>query len=164
MTNIGFHRRRGPDCVVREQGAAAIGLLLVVVILGVLATVVLSGGPNSAPSGATSTVAGQTTTTALRNVAGGAALAAIAACRADYELVASAINNFRALNGAGPASGTSWATSTAGGGPFLQSWPTSPRHFSLTRNGSTLSVVPRHGVASHGSLGTVQPRTGCFAA
>jgi len=91
--------------VAREQGAALIGLLLVVVILGVLATVVLSSGPNLAPSGATSTIAGQTTTTAPRNVASGAALAAIAACRADYELVASAVTSFRAINAAWPASG-----------------------------------------------------------
>ncbi len=147
-----------------EEGVALLGTLLVVVILGVIAVIVLNSGPKT-PANTTggSTVPGPTTT-APHSVASGANVAVIAACRSDLQNLASARDDYQALNGSAPPAGTAWATSSANGGPLIQSWPNDPPYFSITWNGSVFSVVPRHGAASHGSPGTSSPQTGCYAA
>ena len=148
-------RRRGDD------GASMLGVLSVVVILGLLVVIPLS--LNLGSSTTTTSAPGATTTTAPRTIARGASEAAVAACRADFETIDQAIASYRALNGSYPPSGTSWATSSTAGGPYLQSWPIVATRWSFAWNGATLSVVPTHGVASHGSFVTTVAKDGCFA-
>ena len=154
---------RGIDRHDAERGASTLGILLVVVILGVLVAITLKFG-----FGATSpstTIAGShaTTTTAPSTPAQGATAAMLSACEANYATIQQAVATYQALNGAKPPSGSAWSTATANGGPILQAWPTSPGHYSITWNGSVISVVPVHGTASHGSYGVSSPPSGCFA-
>lgn len=148
-----------------EYGVAMIGMLIVIVILGVLAAIVLSqqSGPTPQDIGG-ATRPGTAATTIPRSVASGARLSAIAACKDDFETVATALETYRTVNNVDPGAGTAWATSPALGGPFLESWPSGAGHYSITWDGSMLSVVPANGVASHGSFGTSSPVTGCYAA
>ena len=146
-----------------EAGFALLGTLAVVIVLGVMVTVALATlQPKATPS--STTLPGATTTTIPQSAASGAQEAAIAACQADYQVINSAISEYSALQGDYPPSGTGWATSSANGGPLLQTWPSEANYFALTWNGSVLSVVPARGPASHGSAGTNFPPTGCFAA
>ena len=147
-----------------ERGFALVATLLVVVILGVLATIVLTLQSPSTTSGTGATTPPGTTSTPPKSVAGGADLAARVACESDYLSITTALSDYRTLNGAWPGPGTSWATSSTRGGPFLQVWPSEQRYFSITWNGNVLSVVPAQGVASHSNAGTSSPKTGCFAA
>jgi len=147
----------------KEDGFAMIGTLAVVVILGVLVSVVLSSNHPPAPSG-TGASSSVTTTTVPQSVGSGAQEAAVSACRLNFQALSSALMSYRALNGASPAAGTAWATSTTNGGPYLAVWPTDVHYFSISWNGTILSVLPARGAASHGSLGTSSPATGCFAA
>lgn len=151
-----------PHLRATEQGMAMVSMLVVVVILGVMVTVVLAGPHSPAPAG-TSASASPTTTTTPQSIASIASQAQLSACQADFSLLEAAIDQYQALNGGFPGSGTTWATSTANGGPFLQSWPSGAPNFSLSWNGSQLIVVPRKGPASRGTYGTSSPVTGCFA-
>ena len=149
-------RRRAND------GVSTIGLLSVILILGVLVAIPLSLNVGSSSSSTTSPP-GATTTTAPRTIAAGANEAAIAACRADFATILQAVDTYRALNGSNPLRGTSWATATTNGGPILQSWPDASSSWSFAWNGATLTVVPAHGRASHGSYGTPAAKSGCYA-
>jgi len=152
---------------VRESGVAMIGTLAVVIILGILVTIVLSSNHPSTPSttlGTTSSGAPVTTTTVPQSVGGAAQEAAISTCQLDFQAVTTALMDYRALNGAYPAEGIAWATSSAMGGPYMQSWPDGRPYFTISWNGTALGVVPFRGTASHGSIGTSTPVTGCFAA
>ncbi len=151
-------RRRG------EDGVALLGTLLVVVILGVIAVIVLNSGPATPPSSTGGTTLPGPTSTTPHSVASGADVAVIAACQSDLQNLASARDEYRAINGSAPPAGTTWATSSANGGPLIQAWPDDPPYFTITWNGATFSVLPRHGAASHGSPGTSAPPTGCYAA
>jgi hypothetical protein len=147
-----------------EWGFAMVATLLVVVILGVLATIVLTLQSPSTTSGTGATTPPGTTSTLPQTVGSGADLAARVACESDYLSITTALSAYRTLNGAWPSPGTSWATSSTRGGPFLQVWPSEQRYFSITWNGNFLSVVPAHGVVSRSNAGTSSPKTGCFAA
>jgi general secretion pathway protein G len=91
-----------------------IELLIVIVVLGILAAVVIF-----ALGGITSK-------------------SAVAACSADGATVESAI---AALETQYP--GTTWSstvlTSTANGGPYIQSWPNNSAHYTFSGSGSTTS-------------------------
>jgi type II secretory pathway pseudopilin PulG len=145
-----------------EPGIALLATLVTMLILGVVATIVLTTvpGPTSKDVGGSSS---GTTTTIPQTVASGAQLAALTACKADFQLIQSALDLFRSLNGTLPPPGPTWATSASQGGPFVQSWPSVSDRFSLNWNGTTLSVIPSKGVSSHGSYGTRVPPTGCYA-
>lgn len=147
-----------------EYGVAMIGMLIVIVILGILAAIVLSqqGSPTPQDIGG-ATYPGAGATSIPQSVASGARLGAIAACKADFDSVASALETYRAVNNVDPGTGTAWATSATLGGPYLESWPSGAGHYSITWDGWILSVVPAKGVASHGSCGTSSPVTGCYA-
>jgi type II secretory pathway pseudopilin PulG len=140
-----------------------ISTLAVVVILGVLVTIVLSTKHPATPSGAGSS-SSLSTTTVPQSVGSGAQEAAISACQLNFQALTTALTDYRALNGAYPAAGTAWATSSTNGGPYLAAWPADVHYYSITWNGSILSVLPAKGTASHGSMGTNTPVTGCFAA
>lgn len=146
----------------REQGFAMIATLMVVVILGILVTIVLTQAQSPKPS-PSSASASQTTTTAPQTIAQAVPPARLAACEADFASVQTAISTYQALNGAAPGSGTAWATSASNGGPFMASWPSGSPSFSISWDGTQLSVFPEKGVASHGSYGTSSPATGCFS-
>lgn len=156
-----------------ERGSSLIGILLVVMILGVMAAVTLGSlgyAPNSTMTGVPLTMPGggplaaTTSTTAVNSGAGNiVGEATVAACRSDYANVEAAVHRFESLNGSPPPAGTAWASTTANGGPLLQSWPRGDHQYSIVWDGSTLSVVPAKGVAAHGSIGSNSPRTGCFA-
>lgn len=139
-----------------------VATLMVVIILGILVTIVLAEQNGPAPR--STTADGVTTTTVPKNVASAATDAAISACVANYQAITSLITTYRTLNGVNPPSGTSWATSSSNGGPLVQSWPSAPQYYSIVWNGTTLGVVPTRGEASHGSVGTSSPPTGCYAA
>lgn len=143
---------------VSEQGVSMVATLMVVIILGVLAAIAFSNqnGPTSHGSAAT----GSTTP---QSVGSDARAAIVAVCQADFLSVATAVQSYRAVNGAFPPNGTTWATSSALGGPYLQSWPTDARVFSISWDGSVLSAIPAKGPASHGSPGTSSPNSGCYA-
>jgi type II secretory pathway pseudopilin PulG len=131
----------------RDDGYAMIAMLLVVVILGVMAAIVLGGGTQSPSSVAVATKR-----------------TAVAACLSDYITVETAVQSYFAANLADPPAGTTWATAAAHGGPYLVTWPRDPRFYSLTWNGSSITIQPKRGLVSIGSGGTRSPRTGCFAA
>jgi hypothetical protein len=137
--------------------------LMVVTLLGVLATIALTAHFGSSPPGSGTSLPPAQTTTVPQNVASAANAAAKSACEADYALLLSAVANYRALNGSSPPAGQTWATSTAHGGPFVQSWPSETHYFALSWNGSIVTVVPVKGRASHGSLGVARPASGCYA-
>jgi hypothetical protein len=148
----------------REQGIALLATLLTLIILSVMVVVMFNtlGGTPSAT--ATTTIPGVTATTAPATPANGAQEAAVSACQVDYLAIATALADYRTLNGSPPAAGTTWATATTNGGPYLQVWPKGAPYYSLTWNGAQLSVVPAKGTSSHGSDGTRSPKSGCFAA
>lgn len=143
-----------------ERGASMLGILLVVVILGVLVVITLSSNFGTTPT-TLPAVPGVTTTTAPTSPASGANEARVGGCEANYASIEQAISTYRALNGGNPPAGTSWALSSANGGPFFQSWPTDVS-YSITWSGSTLSVIPVHGRAARGSYGSSSPASGCF--
>ena len=136
--------------------------IMVVVILGLLVTIVLSGhGPSTTTT--VGTAASSTTTTAPKTIASGASEATLASCEANFAVVGAAVATYRALHGASPPAGEAWATSTAGGGPLLTSWPSVPKSYAIVWNGTTISVRPVKGAASTGDFGARTPPTGCFA-
>jgi type II secretory pathway pseudopilin PulG len=153
----------GSTAEAKERGFAMIGTLAVVLILGVLATIVLSSNHPATPSGSGASPL-VTTTTVPQSVGSGAQEAAISACKLNFQALTTALADYRALNGAYPAAGTTWATSSTNGGPYLAAWPTDAHYYSIAWNGLILSVIPVRGVASQGSIGTSSPVTGCFAA
>lgn len=136
--------------------------LIVIVIVVILGAVVLATSPGSPPSTQGSGASSSTTTTEPKTIASGTSEATLAACEANYATVELAVATYRALNGSDPPAGTAWATSTVNGGPLIAVWPTGAE-YALSWNGSTVSVTPLHGTASHGSFGTSAPKTGCFA-
>ncbi len=147
-----------------ERGSSLLGILSVVGILGILAVIVLTLNFGSTPSTTGSTVPGATTTTTgPRSIGDEQSAAERAACQANFAVLDTAVADYRALNGSNPPAGTRWATSTSAGGPFMQTWPSGAPAYSITWNGTTLSVVPAKGRASQGSVGTASPATGCFA-
>jgi hypothetical protein len=138
--------------------------LLTLIILGVMVVIMfntLGGSPSGTGTG--STIPG-VTTTAPSTPESGAQEAAVAACQANYQAIETALADYRSLNGSLPGAGTTWATSSANGGPYLQVWPESAPYYSIAWNGAQLSVVPVRGATSYGSIGTSAPKTGCFAA
>ncbi|MGB7103985.1 MAG: hypothetical protein WBD82_05255 [Acidimicrobiales bacterium] len=147
-----------------DSGIAMLSTLIVVVILGVMVTVVLSESPGKKANTSTGQSAATTTSTTPKSIGTEAQLAAVSSCEANYDTVSTAIQTYNAENGSNPPAGPAWATSTASGGPFLQSWPADPKYFAIVWNGVSISVVPVKGVASHGSMGTSSPPTGCYAA
>jgi hypothetical protein len=158
-----FRRSHSVDVSRGEQGIAMLATLITVIILGVMVVIMLNTLGGSSP-GTSTTVPGATTTTAPATPANGAQEAAVSACQANYQAVETAISDFQSLNGALPAAGTAWATATANGGPYLQSWPEAAPYYSITWNGVQLSVNPVRGTPSHGNDGTNSPKSGCFAA
>jgi hypothetical protein len=141
---------------------ATLVTLIVLAVIAVIMFNALSGTPSS--TGPTTTIRGVTPTTAPATPENGAQEAAVAACQANYQALETALADYESLNGSEPAAGTAWATSTSNDGPFLQSWPQSPTYYSITWNGSILSVTPVRGASSRGSVGTRSPKSGCFAA
>ena len=141
-----------------------IATLIVVLILGALVGITLSMGHSPSPSVSPQGGSPTTTTTLTSNIGAVANEATVTACMANYATIESAVQDYRALNGVAPPAGTAWATSSADGGPLLQSWPTDARYYTITWNGSVVSVVPTSGKPSHGSYGTASPSTGCYAA
>lgn len=149
-----------------EGGSSLLGILSVVATLGILAVIVLTVNFGSTPSSVGTTVPGSsrtTTTTGPQDIASEQSVAERAACQSNFTAISTAITDYRTLNGSNPPAGTAWATSTSGGGPYIQTWPSGAPAYTLTWNGTTLSVVPKKGLASHGSPGTTSPATGCFA-
>jgi hypothetical protein len=138
--------------------------LVVVVILGVLVTVVLSNSPGKKPNASGDSSTQTTITTTPKSIGTEAQLAAVSGCEANYTSVVTAVQTYSAENGSPPAAGTVWATSTSSGGPFIESWPADPKYYSIVWNGVSVDVIPAKGVASHGSVGTSSPPTGCYAA
>jgi hypothetical protein len=138
-----------------------LGILIVVVILGVLAAIALSQLEHT-----TTTHAAAKTDASLKRSTGASSTnqqAAIAACQADFQIVQQLLQLYQTEHQANPPAGTAWALSLASEGEPGDAWPSSPS-FSISWDGSVLSVVPTTGAASHGSSGTVSPPTGCFAA
>ena len=149
----------------REQGSALLGMLLSVIVLGVMVVIMLNtlgGSPSGTGTG--TTIPGATTTTEPATAESGAQEAAASACQANYLAIATALADYRSLNGSWPAAGATWATAAANGGPYLQVWPERAPYYSITWNGAQLSVIPVRGASSHGSDGASSPKSGCFAA
>jgi hypothetical protein len=140
-----------------------LGILSVVATLGILVVIVLTLNFGSSPNPGGTLPKFTPTTTGPQNIASEQQVADRAACQADFTSISTAMTDYRALNGSSPPAGDAWATSTSAGGPYLQSWPSLAHAFSLTWNGTVLSVVPAKGRPSHGSFGTSSPATGCFA-
>lgn len=142
-----------------------ISTLAVVVILGVIATIAISNGPSSPKTTPTGGVAaGTTTTTTVKSIGTEANEAAVSSCLGNFATVSAALATYKSLESSAPPAGTTWATTSTNGGALLQSWPTDAPYYAITWNGVTLSVIPKRGVASHGTQGTSSPPTGCYAA
>jgi len=149
-----------------ERGSSLLGILSVVATLGILAIIALTFTLGSSPSSPKTSVGGSpgtTTTSGPQDVASEQSVAERVACQANFTVVSTAVTEYRSLNASNPPAGTAWAASASTGGPYMQSWPSGAPAYRLTWNGTTLSVVPTKGIASHGSAGTSSPATGCFA-
>ncbi len=174
-----MHRRRRPPrpagratgSGALDRGASLVALLLVLVVLGVTAAIVVTALPSSTaltlPTSTTSRTTattrgpgGGTTTTTTQTIL---SAALIAACVANVQAVQGAAQAYETLNGSRPPAGTSWATSTARGGPYLQSWPAATSQVTVRWNGASVVVTPARGRAAVGSAGTSSPPTGCDA-
>ncbi|MGH3731830.1 MAG: hypothetical protein ACRDVC_00375 [Acidimicrobiales bacterium] len=140
-----------------------LSMLAVVVILGVVVTIVLSTGPSSLKSTTTGGTAAGTTTTTVKSIGTEAKAAAVSSCLGNYSIVNTALGYYKTLEGSLPPAGTAWATSSSNGGT-LESWPTDAPYYTITWNGVTLSVIPKHGTSSRGTAGTRAPPTGCYGA
>ena len=136
------------------------------VLLGATAAIVVTALPTTSSvtlptSPTTDTPGGHSTTTTSRSII---SAGLVTECIADVQAVQGAALVFATRNGAEPPAGTSWATASANGGPFLHSWPSAPGQFTVRWTGATVVVVPSHGRAARGSVGTPSPPTGCYAA
>jgi hypothetical protein len=149
----------------RERGSSLVAILSVIATLGVLVAITLSVslGTSTPPPRTNHSSPAATTTAAPTSVASGATQATLAACEANFAIVNSAIETYRALNGSYPPAGTAWATSNANAGPIMAIWPSGAPSYRLVWNGRDLSVVPTNGPASHGSIGRGPDASGCFA-
>jgi hypothetical protein len=136
----------------------------VVVILGIIVTIVIANGPSGPKSTDVGGTAGTTTTTSVKTIGSDATASAISACLANYTVIETALSYYKTLNGASPAAGTAWATTATNGSPLMDSWPSGAPYYTITWNGTELSVIPLRGTASHATAGTSAPRTGCYAA
>jgi prepilin-type N-terminal cleavage/methylation domain-containing protein len=131
----------------REEGFTLIELLIVIVVLGILAAVVVF---------------------ALGGVTGQSAQSA---CNADAKTVETAVAAYLADGNAASAlttaAGPGLLTGTsATGGPFLQSWPNNPTHYTISFDGTTagqVDVTPAGGSAVNYNSQTASPKTGCYA-
>ena len=142
-----------------------LGTLLTVIILGVMVVITFNTlGRSPSGTGATTSIPGASTTTQPSTPLSGGQEAAIASCHANYQAIETALADYRSLNGSLPAAGIAWATTSANGGPYLQVWPESALYYSISWNGAQLSVIPVRGVSSHGSDGSISPKSGCLAA
>jgi prepilin-type N-terminal cleavage/methylation domain-containing protein len=115
------------------DGFTLIELLIVIVVLGILAAVVIF---------------------ALGGITGKSAMAA---CQADGATVTTAIAALEALYpGTAWTSGTaSTLTTTANGGPYIQSWPNNSSHYTFAGSGSTTT-----GLTVQAAGGTSVPYNG----
>jgi hypothetical protein len=150
-----------------ESGVGMLSTLVVVIIMGVIVTVVLTHTPGTKPSSSANISNGDTTittSTTPKSIGTEAQLAAVSGCETNYLAVTTAIETYSTENGTEPPAGTAWATSDLSGGPFLQSWPTSPRYYTITWNGHSVGVTPAKGTPSIGTAGSSAPPTGCYAA
>ncbi len=149
-------RRRG------DEGFSLISLLIVVIILGVMMTLTIDSldgtGLPSSPSNATTTL--PSTPSGANTVI---TQAQVAACKADFSTIETALVTYLSDNGRPPGAGTTWATSNPNGAPILSAWPSGAPNFTFAWNGTNLEVIPAHGNASYDSLGTSSPPTGCYA-
>jgi len=112
----------------------------------------------------TTTTTSHATTTTEGGGASSIPLAALRiSCVTSAQAVLSAASTYSITNaGAEPPAGTAWATSSANGGPYLQSWPSST-YYTIAWNGHTVVVRAQHGAVAVGSAGTSSPPTGCYA-
>ena len=115
-----------------DEGFTLIELLIVIIVLGILAAVVVFS---------------------LGSVTG---KSAVAACQADGATVNTAQAAFLAQNPGGSATQANLlaaSSSTLIGGPYLQSWPSNPGHYTFTTDSAgVLSVT--------GPVGTGSIKTG----
>ncbi len=156
--------RVSPEPYARERGSSLVAILSVVAILGILVALTLSLSlGTSTPTTLEPVHSNATTTTAPKDVASGATEATLASCEANFTIVESAVENYRALNGSYPPAGTAWATSDANGEQLMQSWPSAPSSYRITWDGHELSVIPVRGAPAQGSFGSQALKTGCYA-
>ena len=146
----------------RRGGAAGIGFsligtLAVVVVLGIAAAIAIpslsahKGGSTGASSTATtsgviggsrsgtSPAAPATTTEPTTGIP---SEAAVQACEADAQTVATAVQDYEALNG-GSGSAVTPAVLTSGSSPFLRSFPASPDYAISIVNGVVMVSAPK---------------------
>ena len=154
----------------RERGASLVGVLVVLIILGAMgamgAVAVSAIGGNAGTTLATTphefATRGSTPSAGKStNVVTEAALSAT--CVADFTSLTTALQVYATLHGANPPAGTSWVLGIQSGSASLTSWPSDPGHFTFKWNGTTLTVVPRRGASSGGSVGSAASSSGCYA-
>lgn len=142
-----------------EAGVSLVGMISVLLILAVMAVFAMRSTPTVMSPRASP--ANQSSPDAMSRIpTSGSSLATVAACRADYLTLAMALAAYRSIDGVSPPAGRTWATT--GSAALIHNWP-KLSGFAFSWNGTLLSVVPIAGTASHGSLGTSTPPTGCYA-
>jgi len=89
----------------------------------------------------------------LLNLGGVTGKSAVAACNADATTVQAAVAAFQTINPNVPVTPTA-LTSTASGGPFLNSWPSNRAHYVISLNSAGVVMVSASSKATAVPFGT----------
>jgi hypothetical protein len=143
-----------------------VGLLSVLVVLGITAAIAIpaltkgSPTPNAGSGSTTTTTPGTSAAgTTTESTVGIPSESAIAACQANAQTVAAAVQDYATLHGVSPSAVTP-ALLTSGSPPFLQSFPSSPDYTISIVSGTVMVAAPKSAAPVSFSTRTACARAG----
>jgi len=147
-----------------------VGLLAVLVILGVTAAIAVpsltkdptapdAGGGSTTTTSTGASVGTATGSSTTETTVGIPSESAIAACKADAQTVAAAVQDYATLHGVSPSAVTP-AVLTSGPSPFLQSFPSNPDYAISIASGVVMVAAPKSAAAVPYGRATACTRAG----